>query len=136
MENSKIFKSLSCKLRPLLFDYKLYYKYKRCCFKWLSSRQLWKGTFVCKLNIVQPNKRHDNERFRCRNDTCDDNSSGQIAFIIVSFKDKKENERNVTSSSQFIGLCIKLQISSVTSHDKNYYSFLQVYDISDYSTNI
>lgn len=124
MENSKIFKSLSCKLRLLLFDYKLYYKYKRCCFKLFSSRQLWESTFLGKLKIVQPNKRCDNERFRCRNDTCDDNLSGQIAFIIVSFNDKKEDERNVTSSSQFIGLCIRLQISSVTSQDKNYYSSL------------
>lgn len=124
MENSKIFKSLSCKLRLLLVDYKLYYKYKRRCFKLFSSRQLWESTFVCKLKIMQPNKRCDNEWFHCRNDTCDDNSSGQMAFIIVSFNDKKEDERNVTSSSQFIGLCIRLQISSVTSHDKNYYSSL------------
>lgn len=135
-ENSKIFKSLSCKICLLLFDYKLYHKYKRRCLKWFSSRQLWESTFLCKLKIVQPNKRRDNERFRCRNDTCDDNSSGQIAFTIVSFNDKKEDERNVTNSSQFIGLCIRLQISSVTSHDKNYYSFLQVYGISVYSTNI
>lgn len=122
MENSKIFKSLYCKWCLLLFDYKLYYKYKRRCVKLFSSRQLWESTFLCKLKIVQLNKRCDNERFRCRNDTCDDNLSGQIAFIIVSFNDKKEDERNVTSNSQFIGLCIRLQISSVTSHDKNYYS--------------